>query len=142
MATVRDNTRKTGDLDLDDEGAKAFTTLLMSFEDGALNADLSRELLKLNQSLRDQAKLFGPRKGELTLSLKLICDEHEQVMLTTSYKVKAPVLPRKRTAMWLTPGGNLQTTNPRQLELGVRAVPVPDAPVKDAPENKPREMRV
>jgi len=140
MATIKDGTAK-GDLAPEDEGPKAFSNLLAGFEDGQLHSDLSKDLMKLNAQLREHAKLRGKAKGEITLSIKLDADEYEVVTLTTSYKVKAPIPPRRKTTMWLTPGGNLSPANPKQTVLPLRDVSVP-AKAVDVPETAPKTRSI
>ena len=130
-----------GDLALDDEGAKAFGKLITEWEDGELHSDLSKELLVLNGKLREHAKLRGKAKGELTLTVKLDCDEYGVMGVATSYKVKAPTPPRRKTTMWLTPGGNLSTANPKQVLLPLRDVSVP-AKAVDVPETTPKTRSI
>src|SRR5580693_1538437 len=126
MTTIRngskDRDEKRGDLAPDDEGPKAFANLLTLFEDGELHADLSGELLALNRKLSEHAKLRGKAKGELVLLVKLDCDEYGVVTVVTSYKIKAPVPPRRKTTMWLTPGSNLSPANPNQVSLPLHEV--------------------
>ena len=124
MATVRDGTPKH-DLEPADEGARAVATSLLAWEEGEFHASISRELQQLNSKLREHAKLRGKANGEIVLTIKLDCDEYDVVGLTTSYKVKAPIPPRRKTTMWLTPGGNLTAANPKQTLLPLQAVPSP-----------------
>lgn len=133
-------TNGKGDLERDDEGAKALGKIITELEDGAFHADSTRELMALNRTLREHAKIRGKAKGEMHITLKFECDEYEVISVNSSFKVKTPVAPRKRSIFWLTPGGNLSPTNPKQIELPIRAVPAPnraeDAPAprrKDAP---------
>ena len=133
-------TAKKPDLAPDDEGAKAFSNLLLGWEDGELHTDLSKELQQLNAKLREIAKIRGKSKGELVLSIKLAVDEYDVVSIDTTYKVKAPQPPRRKTTMWLTPGGNLTPANPRQLEMGLRPVPAPS--MTDAPETARKTKEV
>lgn len=124
MATIKDGTLK-GDLAPDDEGAKAFAHLLTTAEDGQYHADLTKEAQKLLVQLREHAHVRGKARGELVLSIKFAVDDSDVVSLETTYKVKAPSPPRHKTTRWLTPGGNLTPSNPKQIELGLRPVPAP-----------------
>ena len=128
MATQKDGTKddtKRGDLARDDEGARAFSHLILGAEDGQLHADLTKDCHGLLKQLRDHARIRGKAKGELVITVKFDCDDASVISLSTTYKTKAPTPPRRKTTMWLTEGGNLSATNPRQLELGVRGVPAP-----------------
>jgi hypothetical protein len=129
--TMKDDGRK-GDLERDDEGAKAFGRILVELEDGQLHSDVTRELMALSRALREHAKIRGKAKGELALTLKMACDEHEVMTISSTYKTKLPIPPRRQSIMWLTRGGNLSPSNPKQVELPLRAVEAPK--VADAPE--------
>jgi hypothetical protein len=77
----------------------------------------------------------GKAKGVLTISFTYEVDAtDDSVAILTNYKTKLPLPPRSRSQRWLTAGGNLSEKNPRQLELGVRAVAPPSAPPRDVPE--------
>jgi hypothetical protein len=93
----------------------------------------------LNRTLREHAKIRGKAKGEMHITLKFECDEYEVISVHSSFKVKTPVAPRKRSIFWLTRGGNLSPTNPKQTELPLRAVSAPK-PAEDAPAPARKEI--
>ena len=137
MAT---NRTTKGDLDIEDEGAKAFSFTLLEAENGDFARDLTSEQFKVLRELREQAALRGKAKGEIAVLFKYEVDETDAVTITTSYKTKLPPPPRKKSIKWLSKGGNLIGVNPKQLELGVRAVPEPNK--RDVPDEKRREAEV
>jgi hypothetical protein len=132
MTTVRNGSKK-GDLEPEDEGAKSFAHTITHTEAGDFHADLTKEQQQLLKQLRDHAHLRGKAKGEITISLKYAVDDMDVVSIETNFKVKTPQPPRKKSTMWISPGGNLVHADPRQESLpGLRPVPSPAS--KDAPD--------
>jgi hypothetical protein len=120
-----------------DEGARSFSVLLASLEDGALHGDLSQELLDLNRKLVNHAEHYGKSKGKLTLTLQLSCERGGMVRVDSEVAVKPPKALRAPSMRWITNQCNLTAKNPRQLELGVREVPPPKAPREVPAEERP-----
>jgi hypothetical protein len=125
------------DLDREDEGPRALGVILAEFEQGSFHADASRDLMKLNLALHDHAKLRGAASGEMVLTLKLKCDDQDVVTIAATYKVKAPLAPRRSSVFFLSKGGNLSTRNPKQQELPLRDVSAPaQVDVLDKPSTR------
>ena len=68
MAT-RETRRGGGDLELEDEGATAFTHTIIEAEDGQLHADLTRSQFTLLRDMRELVKKKGKVKAKLILTL-------------------------------------------------------------------------
>jgi len=114
--------------------ARSFAHLLQALDEGAVHGDASEELHKLNTALRKHAESFTMAKGSITLTLNLTCERGGTVDVSADIKIKAPRASRAKTILWMTPGGHLSTSNPRQLELGVGPRSVPNAPTRDVGE--------
>lgn len=109
-----------------DDSISSFAVLLTKLEYGALNDDLSAQFKDLSKTLTKHAEHFDKAKGELHLVLKLHADRTGTMSIDTDVKIKEPKVIRQRSHLWLTKGGTLSTTDPKQLELqGLREVPRP-----------------
>ena len=105
-----------------DGNLRGFGQLLQNLEDGQLLVDLGDKLQRLNDELSKQAENVGKAKGELTLKLKLSCDQGGTVMIDSDIVVKEPKAPRARTVCWMTKGNVLANENPKQTKLPLREV--------------------
>jgi hypothetical protein len=102
--------------------ANSVGLLLDQLEDGQLSYELTEELRELAAKIREVAAANGGKaKGELTLKLNLSLDG-EAFHIGSSFKAKAPELPRRRSIMWQDESGNFSRFPPRQTQMfGVRA---------------------
>lgn len=113
-----------------DEGARSFSTLVNSLEEGQLLSDLTGKLHELNKKLSAHAVgVNGKAKGELVLKLKLCADEMGTVEIDSEIELTEPKPRRSRSIMWLTKQGNLTQENPRQTKLPLVALKAPAAAV-------------
>lgn len=102
--------------------AASVGSLLDQLEDGQLSYELTQELQELASKIREVAQANGGKaKGELTLKLNLSL-EGDAFHIGSSFKAKAPELPRRRSIMWQDESGNFSRFPPRQTQMfGVRA---------------------
>jgi hypothetical protein len=102
--------------------ANSVGALLDQLEDGQLSYELTQELQELAAKIRDVAQANGGKaKGELTLKLNLSL-EGDAFHIGSSFKMKAPELPRRRSIMWQDESGNFSRFPPRQTQMfGIRA---------------------
>lgn len=106
-----------------DEGARSFARFLEQIADGDAQRALSRELRELCLKLRDEAQgRSAPAKGELTLTLKLKAEPNDVVQVVYDIKTKQPKPIHPSGVMWMTKGGNLSPSNPRQQKLPLKEV--------------------
>jgi hypothetical protein len=102
-----------------EEGPRSFGVVLHKMADGAVEAELSRELFALTKAIKDEARVRGDKvKG--TLALKLTVEaEGEDSVVTVNYDVtvKAPKPQRRKGHFWFTQGGNLTSQAPKQTGL-------------------------
>jgi hypothetical protein len=90
--------------------------------------ELSVAQQKLLKEIREVAGRSGSdAKGSLTLKLTYAGEPNGTMDVRYDITVKGPKKKLGRTVMFLTPGANLTTENPRQLGLGlpVRDVSMP-----------------
>ena len=110
------NTRNTKEVE---EGPRSFIHQFSEMSDGDFAHDASIELNRVLTALRDEAiRVHGKIKGGLTIKLRFTVEDGGGVAQATC-DIK-PDIPRPRRApahMFITKGGNLSLTNPRQLDL-------------------------
>ena len=97
---------------------RPFTDTLNALRYGTLNDDLSTAL----NELVDKCSATG-KVGELTLKIKLKPGKGGQIEVFDDIKVSAPKEERGSSIMFVSPEGNLQREDPRQLQIdGLRSV--------------------
>lgn len=101
-----------------DEGPRSAARFIEQAADGSLHAHLSAELFALTSRLQEEAtNRDADVSGEISLKLRLKAQPNGMVHLGYEVTRKDP-RPKTRTGvMWLTDGGNLSPSNPRQAEL-------------------------
>jgi len=115
-----------------DEGARSFARLIEQVADGDAQRALSDELHALCTRLREEAQARGTDVGgELTLTLKLKVEPSDVVGVSYEIKSKLPGPRRSKGVMWLTKGGNLTPSNPRQQRLPLKEVGGAEREVRD-----------
>ena len=106
----------------DPDEARTFAILLGSFEDGALNGDLTQAVQDLVARLHDVARDRGGSPGG-SITIKLGFKLDGGVIETKSdFTVTMPKESRPKSVFWATPGNNLTKRNPKQRELALRDV--------------------
>lgn len=118
------------------EPTKPFNLFLGSIEGGALHDDLSDEVRELNAALSEYAASNGVAKGSITIKLNFVLEKAGTLDVTADIATKTPKTKRERTVLWLTPGNNTSTENPKQVQMFPRRTAVPEQPpvaVPDAP---------
>jgi hypothetical protein len=103
-------------------GTRNFGVTLAQIEDGDLLRDLGVECRKLQEVLAEHAANHGKAKGELMLRIAFQHDERGTVEVAAEVKTKTPVSKRGKSIFWVTPGGQLASSNPKQSKLPFRAV--------------------
>lgn len=97
-----------------------FVALLRALADGDARRELDTALHGLMAHLLQHARDWGGAKGELTLRLTFAV--RDDGLVDTTYAVRCK-LPRPRTPhrpvskLWVSAGGALSTSHPRQLPL-------------------------
>lgn len=105
------------------EGPRSFARFIEMVSDGACQSEASAELLKLCNTLReDAAARSATSKGEITLRIGLAVEPSGVVGVAYDVKIKEPPKARPKGVLWLTKGGNLTPQNPRQQTLPLREV--------------------
>lgn len=122
------------------EGPRSFARFLEHIADGQAQLELSAELHKLLLRLREEANARNSEVGG-TLDLKLSIKVAPNGIAAIAYgiKRKEPDPKRPGSVMWLTEGGNLSATNPKQPSLPLMAVGDADEPT-DVEEPKKRRI--
>lgn len=96
-----------------------FGQLIAMAEDGALHADLSRELEQIIAAMVQQSRASGGKtSASLSLSLKFTLDNNGEIELSGDYKAVLPKARRGRSILWATRDGRRMTMrNPNQREF-------------------------
>jgi hypothetical protein len=103
-----------------DEGPRSFARFVEQAADGAVHAEVSAELHQLVTKLQDESLTRDAVvSGELSLKLSFKAQPNGVVHLGYEIKRKDPKRKTTTGIMWITPGGNLSVTNPRQTELPI-----------------------
>jgi hypothetical protein len=106
-----------------DEGARSFARTLEQVDDGHGVVDMSIELQKLMQNLLEHAqRTQSDAKGVYSLKLGFSVAPNGITNIGYEVSVKTPKRKTGKTTMWLTAGGNLSVSNPRQQNLPLREV--------------------
>jgi len=115
------------------EGARGFAWSLKQIDDEVFEADCSTEQQILIGKLSHQAgQQFRDVKGELVVKLTYVMSPNGTVRVLGEIASKPPKVARAGSTFWVTPGNNLSTKNPRQMDLPLREVPVA-AKAQDVP---------
>lgn len=108
------------------EGARSLLKFMGDIAGGELEIEGSRELHDLAKILDSEARYRNSTvKGGLTITIKFSTDETGTTDVTYDVKSKTPTRKTTRSTFWMTKGGNLSVTNPKQLGLALREVPNP-----------------
>lgn len=125
------------------EGPRSFNVFLNHLADGEAELELSRQLQSLIKDMRAEAiARNGKIKGTLAVALKFTIGATGPVAVTYDVTTKAPKRVTSEGHFWITAGGNLSHTNPKQETLpGMRVVepPPPALDIEDEERPAPRE---
>jgi hypothetical protein len=104
------------------EGQQSFGRFLATLEHGDAERDLSRILHETNKRLDGIALDHITAKAEITVKISFLAraDGQTEVKVKPSVKINEPA--RATSIRWLTPGGNLIESDPRQEKLPLRTV--------------------
>lgn len=106
-----------------EEGPRNFGVVLSEIDGGACIAELGEKLQEVvNATAEKAAATMRKASGELTIKLLLKTDEKGRVELGWDAKPKLPAPVRSKTMFYVTDGGNLSPTNPKQPNLPFREV--------------------
>jgi hypothetical protein len=98
--------------------SRPFTDTLNALRFGTLNDDLTNGLNELVEKCSSTGKV-----GELTLKIKLKPGKGGQIEVFDDIKLNAPKEERGSSIMFVSPEGNLQREDPRQMQLsGLKSV--------------------
>jgi hypothetical protein len=98
---------------------------------------MSMELQTLLKNLAEHAAFTrSDAKGSLTLKLSFSVESNGITNIGYDIGVKTPKRKTGKTTMWLTRGGNLSVSNPRQQSLPLRDVAQPRNFVDVVPDNR------
>lgn len=96
---------------------KSFLMFMQEQQQGTLVSELSEKLRDLVENIEMHFNKFpGKTQGEIGVKFKITLDRGAY-KVTSEYTVKHPKAPVTDQIMWLGAGGNLETTNPRQLTM-------------------------
>lgn len=140
MTTEHD--AETGEIH-EDEGPRDFAVFLRKLAKGQANAQLSEALQKVVATMVHEARSSARKvEGHVKLTVKLKSDASEICDIEYDIDTKVPKPLRRRTAMWVTEGGNLTEKNPNQAELPLVPVESGSGPARDVAEKPaaPREV--
>lgn len=113
---------------------RPFTDVLREVEGGRLVNDLTAEVYKLIEAVRDTR-----RSGQLKLTLSFSPTGRGTIEVNSKVDVKAPEDPRPSTTFFTTPENTLVRDDPSQPNLPLQVVPRDhQAPVRVADEDQPR----
>lgn len=100
----------------------SFLAMFGSLEDGALDSDLTDDLVELVHNMRAFALATGAKpKAKMTLTLEIKLDGGI-FEVVPSYTVKPPKKPRSRSIYYPTRDNGLSTRNPAQTTLPLGSV--------------------
>ena len=96
-----------------------FIEVMKQLRAGRTQEELSQGVNELVNACRNTGK-----KGELILKITVKPDRGDsgQYFINDDITVKAPKFERGQTLMWGTPEGNLQRTDPNQLDMDLKIV--------------------
>lgn len=96
---------------------KSILAFLAEQDSGQIVSDLSDELRDLTEAVEMSfSKYHGKTKGELNIKISLTL-ERGAYNVDVDYSAKRPKPVTARTIMWLGDGGNLETSNPKQMTM-------------------------
>lgn len=121
-------------------GPRSFGVLLTQIEDGALHAELSAIVQKMQVDLHEIADQRGQAKGELVLKIAFAHEKKGVVAVKASVDTKMPKGERGTSVFWLTDDANLSPENPRQQKLPLREVSPPERRELPAEDRKTRSV--
>lgn len=94
-----------------------FSQLVSTLEDGSLNADLTKQIGEIVETLNNHVLSFGGSPSA-TLKLKIDVKLKGGVMqITASNDITLPKSPRSQSIMWTDANGQLCQQNPRQRDM-------------------------
>lgn len=120
-----------------EEGPRAFSVILGELEDGALHAELSRQLRELVAAISTHAEQYTRGSGSLTFTLRLTKERGGPIAVDCDVATKAPKAARARSHFWETKGHNLTPNDPRQQKLPLREVRDPSREVREPGAEQP-----
>lgn len=100
---------------------RQYTDIIARIERGDAAHDLTMEIAKVLESLRDAAGPKSKAKGSVTLKLEFAV-EGQVVEIAADISSKMPKLKRARTVMFLTADGQLSDEHPDQPDMFPREV--------------------
>ena len=105
------------------DGIKNFGVLLSGLNGGTVVGELSDDMDKLLEELREKAEQkSGSVSGELTLKLKFTVNTSGLTTIDYEVASKSPKPIRRQDSFFLTEGNGLSRRNERQQELPLREV--------------------
>lgn len=119
-----------------DPGVREFAHFIKLVDDGEAHDDLTNEVEKLLNTLRDDAESrgnSGVSKGRITLTLDFAVEAKGVCGVTYDIGTKEPKKNRAGSLFWLTKNNRITNKNPKQQDLfGPREVPR-EGPAREAP---------
>lgn len=104
-----------------------FSHFLAAHEDGALNHDLTNEMRDLIASLHNRVhEMGGKPSASMTLTIHFKLDSGVIEIKADDVRTKMPKRERTKAIYWATPENYLTRRDPKQRELPLRDVSVPD----------------
>ena len=113
------------------EGPRSFPLVLQQVNHGSLDVELSEDFHRLLGVLAKEASAVGKAKGKIGITLSIVVNANGVVTITADKKIIEPKPQRGEAIFWLTPGGNLTQSDPKQTKLPLREVAGPV--VRDVP---------
>lgn len=97
--------------------------IINQMEDGEFQLDLHAAVVDMVQHLNDVANANGG-KAKGTVNIKLVFSKEDNAFrVASTFDVKKPPLPRKRSIMWTDEHGNLTRFPPNQMQMfGLKSV--------------------
>jgi hypothetical protein len=109
-----------------EEGARSFARMIEQIDDGHGVIEMSQELVELMKNLHKHAQhTQSDAKGVLTLKLGFSVAANGVTSIAYEMSTKTPKRRTGKTTLWVTSGGNLSVSNPRQQTLPLREVERP-----------------
>lgn len=114
------------------ENPQRFSELFSILGYGDADTRVTESLRKLVEKILAVSEEGGSAKGQLVITLKVAADKKGRVGIATSCKVTQPELPIAGSALFASPDGRLQVSDPRQEKLPLRAVGGTPTPIRGA----------
>lgn len=123
-----------------EEGPRSFSVFLQNIAEGEAEIECARQLQELTRCLMDEMDRRRDKvAGSLNLRVKVLVDTAGHAAISYAVTQSKPARKTSGAIFWVTKGGNLSVSDPRQKDLpGIKAVPLQGPPREIPVDNKSR----